>query len=128
MSAMGRSESCMAWLAIWVGIVGLTGCAASSGNKAAPAQLEQFKPFFFIQMADPQLGMFDDNKSIDKDVKNFEQAMAHANRLHPDFVVICGDLIDKQGDAAQEQAFLNVCKQLDKSIPLYLVSGNHDVT
>jgi DNA repair exonuclease SbcCD nuclease subunit len=105
-------------------MVAVTGCSSSH----APAQSQQFQPFFFIQMADPQLGMFDDNKSIDKDVKQFEQAIAHANRLGPDFVVICGDLINKPGDATQERAFLNVCKQLDKSIPLYLVSGNHDVT
>jgi 3',5'-cyclic AMP phosphodiesterase CpdA len=102
----------------------ILGCASSR----PPAPQQQFQPFFFIQMADPQLGMFDDNKSIDKDVTNFETAIAHANRLHPDFVVICGDLINKPGDPTQEQAFLKVCKGLDKSIPLYLVSGNHDVT
>jgi DNA repair exonuclease SbcCD nuclease subunit len=100
------------------------GCASSR----APAPQQKFQPFFFIQIADPQLGMFDDNKSIEKDVKNFETAIAHANRLHPDFVVICGDLVNKPGDPTQEQAFLKVCKQLDKSIPLFLVSGNHDVT
>jgi predicted phosphodiesterase len=111
-------------IALGVLLLLAAGCATSRIS----AQSQQFQPFFFIQMADPQLGMFDDNKSIDRDVKQFEQAIAHANRLHPDFVVICGDLINKPGDPAQEQAFLRACRQLDKRIPLYLVSGNHDVT
>ncbi len=100
------------------------GCASSR----TPAQSQKFQPFFFIQMSDPQLGMRDNDKSIEQDVEAFDTAIAHANRIHPDFVVITGDLINKPGDTTQEKAFRHLLKHFDKIIPVYLVSGNHDVT
>jgi 3',5'-cyclic AMP phosphodiesterase CpdA len=84
-------------------------------------------PFFFIQMSDPQLGMFRADTDFVQDVANFEFAIATANRLHPAFVVITGDLINKPGDPAQTTEYWRIAKKLDKSIPLYNVSGNHDL-
>jgi predicted phosphodiesterase len=94
---------------------------------------------FFIQMADPQLGMSgkplfltvigtswkDDNFAVD--AKLFETAIAHANELAPSFVVICGDLVNRAGHPGQIAEFRRITEQLDHSIPLYLVAGNHDV-
>lgn len=87
----------------------------------------QTKPYFFIQMSDPQFGMFTDNKSFEQETKNFEQAIAEANRLHPAFVIICGDLVNKVGDAPQIAEYKRISAKLDKNIPLYSVAGNHDV-
>lgn len=94
---------------------------------------------WFVQMADTQFGMyakpllfsyfgwpgFDD--SFERETVNMELAVAHANRLHPDFVVVCGDLVNTPGHAGQIAEFERVAAQLDDSIPLYLVAGNHDV-
>ncbi len=81
------------------------------------------EPFFFIQLADPQFGMFTTNV----DFAHFEFAVATINRLKPAFVVISGDLVNKAGDAAQIAEFHRIVAKVDRSIPVYNVVGNHDV-
>ncbi|MCP3984400.1 MAG: hypothetical protein GY723_08420 [bacterium] len=94
---------------------------------------------FFLQMADPQFGMFAkpalfsylgwpwNDDSFEEETIRFEQAIAHANRLRPAFVVICGDLINTPGHAGQTEEFKRIAAKLDPSIPLHLVAGNHDL-
>jgi 3',5'-cyclic AMP phosphodiesterase CpdA len=84
-------------------------------------------PWFFIQMSDPQLGMFRADTDFVHDATNFEFAIATANRLHPAFVIITGDLVNKPGDLAQIAEYKRIAATLDRSIPLYNVAGNHDV-
>lgn len=84
-------------------------------------------PFFFIQMADPQLGMYTDNEDFTRETELFTSAIEHANRLKPAFIVICGDLLNRPGDEAQRDEFLRICSLLDKTISIYLAPGNHDV-
>ncbi|HCN84688.1 MAG TPA: hypothetical protein DIT07_13880, partial [Sphingobacteriaceae bacterium] len=81
----------------------------------------------FMQLADTQFGMFTENKSFEQETKNFEQAIVAANRLHPAFVIVCGDLVNKTGDAAQIAEFKRIAAKLDPGIPFYSVAGNHDV-
>ena len=87
----------------------------------------QAAPFFFIQMSDPQFGMFADDTEFTQETVNFEMAIATANRLRPAFVVITGDLVNKPLDRAQVDEFERIAAGLDKRIPLYRVAGNHDV-
>ena len=82
---------------------------------------------FFLQMADPQFGMYTNNVGFAQETANTEFAIATANRLHPAFVVIAGDLVNKAGDPAQIAEYLRVTHQLSPAIPLYNVAGNHDV-
>lgn len=103
-------------------IAGLV-CLISLGGFA-----QKSEPFFFIQMTDTQFGMFNEDKSFEKETKNFEKAIAAANRLHPAFVVITGDLINKPADKAQLQEYKRIVALLAPSIPIYHVAGNHDVT
>jgi 3',5'-cyclic AMP phosphodiesterase CpdA len=106
--------------AAWIFILGsFSGCASRK-------QLSQ--PFFFIQMTDPQFGFFNANKDFVKETENFEKAVKEANRLHPAFVIITGDLINSPGDKAQIAEYKRIVAKLDKSIPVYHVAGNHDVT
>ena len=84
-------------------------------------------PFFFIQLSDPQLGMFTNNADFVQDAANFEFAVASVNRLRPAFVVITGDLVNKPGDAAQIAEYRRIVGQIDPAIPVYNVAGNHDV-
>lgn len=83
--------------------------------------------FYFIQLSDPQLGMFTDNRDFAQDAANFEFAVTAVNRLKPAFVVITGDLVHKPGDAAQIAEYRRIVGKIDRSIPVYNIAGNHDV-
>src|SRR5579871_5183450 len=84
-------------------------------------------PFTFIQMSDPQFGMYTENKSFEQETANFEFAVATANRLHPKFVVVTGDLINQAGNGAQAAEYHRIAARLDPAIKLYSIPGNHDV-
>jgi 3',5'-cyclic AMP phosphodiesterase CpdA len=82
---------------------------------------------WFIQMSDPQFGMYTSDRDFAQETTNFEFAIATANRLRPNFVVISGDLVNKSGDARQIAEFERIARKLDRGIALYTVAGNHDV-
>ncbi len=86
----------------------------------------QSQAWFFIQMSDPQFGMYSENRGFEQETANFEFAIATANRLKPAFVVVTGDLVNKAADAAQIAEYKRIAAKLDRSIPLYSVPGNHD--
>ena len=83
--------------------------------------------FFFLQLSDPQFGMYTEDKDFAQETANFEFAIATANRLKPAFVVVCGDLINRPGEPAQSAEYFRIARKLDPSIPIYNVAGNHDV-
>ncbi|MCK7531246.1 MAG: hypothetical protein MZV63_09475 [Marinilabiliales bacterium] len=51
------------------------------------------EPWFFIQITDPQFGMFDNNAGFEKETILYEKAVEKINILKPDFVVITGDFV-----------------------------------
>ena len=79
------------------------------------------EPFTFVQLADTQLGM----GGYEHDVETFKLAVKQINALNPDFVVICGDLINDTND---DQAFVDF-KDINAgfTVPCYYAPGNHDV-
>ena len=81
----------------------------------------------FIQMTDPQFGMFSKNQGFEHETANFEFAIATANRLKPAFVVMTGDLINESGNAAETAEYKRIAARLDPSIRLYSMPGNHDL-
>lgn len=81
----------------------------------------------FLQMSDPQFGMFTNNGSFAQETANYEFAIAAANRLKPAFVIVTGDLTNKSGDAAQIAEYKRISAKLDPAIKLFSVPGNHDV-
>jgi 3',5'-cyclic AMP phosphodiesterase CpdA len=85
------------------------------------------EPWFFVVMSDPQFGMFAKDKNFVQETANFEFAVANVNRLHPRFVVVCGDLVNKPGDTEQIAEYKRILGKIDSSIPVYSVAGNHDV-
>lgn len=111
MKAMRKLSLGIIWL--WLG------CWAGAAKAA--------EPFFFIQLSDPQLGMFTENRDFVQDAANFEFAVKAVNRLKPAFVVITGDLVHKPGDAAQIAEYRRIVGLIDRAIPVYNVAGNHDV-
>jgi len=71
--------------------------------------------------------MYTANADFSRETANFTRAIEAANRLRPAFVIVCGDLTNKQGDSAQIAEYRRIAAMLDRSIPLYNVAGNHDV-
>lgn len=83
--------------------------------------------YFFVQLSDPQFGMFTADKDFAQETANFAFAIANVNRLKPAFVVITGDLINKAGDAAQMAEYARLRATIAKDIPVYEMPGNHDI-
>jgi 3',5'-cyclic AMP phosphodiesterase CpdA len=91
------------------------------------ASLPAAEPFFFVQLADPQFGMFTTNGSFAQETANFEFAVATINRLRPAFVVVSGDQLNQPGDEAQIREYQRIIGRVDRSIPVYPMPGNHDI-
>ncbi|HNQ73384.1 MAG TPA: metallophosphoesterase [Verrucomicrobiota bacterium] len=85
------------------------------------------EPFFFVQLSDPQLGMFTDNRDFTQETANLEFAVATINRLRPAFVVVTGDLVNQPGHAAQIHEYQRIIHQIAPDIPVHSLPGNHDV-
>ncbi|MDP6823403.1 MAG: metallophosphoesterase [Dehalococcoidia bacterium] len=92
------------------------------------------EPFFFIQLSDPQLGLMADRgqvspeQGIAPEVALFEAAIAEANRLQPDFVVVTGDLSQNNMDPVEVGEIKRIGGQLHPSIPIYWAPGNRDTS
>jgi serine/threonine-protein phosphatase CPPED1 len=89
--------------------------------------LAQDQPFSFIMLTDPQFGMYASNKGFARETANYEFAVATVNRLKPGFIIVLGDLVNKEGDPEQIREFKRISGKIDSSIPAYYVAGNHDV-
>ena len=84
------------------------------------AKEDPSKEFTFIQMCDTQLGM----GGYEHDVQTFELAVKQINKMAPDFVLICGDLVGK----ANEKSFADFNRiKGGFKIPCHCAAGNHDV-
>jgi 3',5'-cyclic AMP phosphodiesterase CpdA len=91
------------------------------------ARLFAAAPFFFIQASDPQFGMYTKDADFHQETANWEFVIANVNRLKPAFLVVTGDLTNKDNEPAQVAEYKRINRTLDKSIHLYSVAGNHDV-
>jgi len=105
-------------------IIILSSLLSSCSSSRIPAS---DNAFFFIQMADPQFGMFTENKDFTRESRNFEKAIEGANRLKPSFVIVCGDLVNQANNPSQMAEYKRISGKIDPSIPIYAVPGNHDI-
>ena len=83
--------------------------------------------WFFVQITDPQFGMFTNNKGFEKETILYENAVTAINKLNPDFVVITGDFVHNQNSLEQINEFKRITSKIDKLIPVYYSPGNHDI-
>lgn len=88
---------------------------------------KQSSPWFFIQITDPQFGMFDSNKSFEKETFLYEKAVVKINNLNPDFVVITGDFVNDSKSVSQINEFKRITAKINPKIPVYYTPGNHDL-
>lgn len=102
------------------------------------------RPFFFVQMADTQLGLASKHGSWEDELELCRRAVEEVNRLRPAFAIVCGDMIDEfpgeenvderqrrrpsaERRARQKRDFVNTMNLIHDDIPLLCVCGNHDV-
>jgi 3',5'-cyclic AMP phosphodiesterase CpdA len=90
-------------------------------------QTDDKKPFFFIQLTDPQFGFIEENRSIEKESALYQKAVDAINRLKPAFVVITGDLVNDRKNTAQTAEFKRITHMINKDIPVWYSPGNHDI-
>lgn len=107
------------------------------------------EPFRFVFMADCQLGCYASFSGATEadvveyakrgmrvqavpkadgfewDARNYRIAVAMANDLAPDLVVMGGDMVDDPFDPAQYDEVIRITKGLDA--PMHWVAGNHDI-
>jgi len=102
-------------------VAGLSVTAIAMPSYAAiTGKLSDNQTFTFAQVCDTQLGF----GGYEHDVKSFKQAVRQLNALSPDFVLICGDLIN----TPNESSFADFKKiKAGFNMPCYCISGNHDV-
>lgn len=105
----------------------LAGFALVCGHAQQPNPSVESRPVTFAVLADPQLGMYAKDKNFLQEAANLKFVIANLNRLHPDFVVVCGDLTNRSSDESEITAYKQMLKELDPSIPVYNAPGNHDV-
>ena len=96
-----------------------------------------------LLITDNQFGMCDDNlssekwskraekwsissKGIEKEKENLKYFIDYAIKENPDFVVHCGDIVNRIEDKLPIKEYLNLIEDLNP-IPIYHVPGNHDV-
>jgi 3',5'-cyclic AMP phosphodiesterase CpdA len=107
-----------------------------AGCECEEARVEKTEPYFYIVAADPQLLWKQKDNSL------WRKTISHVNRLQPDFMIVCGDLIQadnsatawentetvKKYDELARQYLSAVEEDLKPEISLYNVAGNHDVS
>src|SRR5690606_6640447 len=96
-------------------------------------------PFFFVQIADPQLGIttaFEEKDGLggstwEVEKENLRRAVSAINKLRPKFVVVSGDLTHasppKPYYDAQIREVRRLMARVSETIPVLYVCGNHDV-
>ena len=90
------------------------------------AQKQEY-PFFIVQMTDPQFGFIENNRGFSGETILYEKAVDRINSLKPAFVVITGDFVNDRSNQSQWDEFDRVTSKIDKSIPVWLSPGNHDI-
>ena len=85
------------------------------------ARADEPERFVMVQLCDTQLGQ----GGYEHDLETFRLAVGQINALNPDFVVLCGDLVDNGADPKAYEDFLSVYKGFE--VPCHLAPGNHDV-
>ena len=84
------------------------------------------KPFFFVQITDPQLG-FKEKNTMAEGVRLLSETVEAINRIRPAFVVVTGDMVNNRFNEGQRAAYQELIGRIDKDIPVWHVPGNHDL-
>ena len=67
------------------------------------------------------------NKSISAETEAMNKAVTAINQLKPPFVVITGDFVNNSKSKEQIAAYKSMIAQIDSSVKVYMIPGNHDI-
>ena len=73
------------------------------------------KPFFFVQITDPQLG-FKEKNTMAEGVRLLTETVEAINRIRPAFVIVTGDMVNNRFNEEQWEAYSRLIAQIDKDI------------
>ena len=95
------------------------------------------RPYVIVQIADAQFGFTAADKSqkegteyvndLTYEIDCLTTAVSMVNEIQPDAVVFTGDQVNRYYDAEQWDAFAKVISEIDPSIKVFHIPGNHDV-
>lgn len=114
----------------WLLLLALAGAVLSTAGCRASAASRAGEPFTFVQISDPQVGMYRAFKEVDDyapEQRDFPRAVQLVRAVAPDFVVITGDLVEQWNDAEQLALFDEFLRELREHTTVYLAAGNHDM-
>lgn len=99
----------------------IAGCSGSERVSRGGDTSRHIQPgcFRFVAAADPQL--------FRGKQEDLERAVRLINQLEPEFVVMCGDLIETSANQQQIEAYRDTVSRLSPRITLYNLPGNHDL-
>lgn len=84
------------------------------------------RPFFVVQISDPQLG-FREKEGFAEGERLLRETVEAINRLRPALVIVTGDMVDNPGDREQLAAYRRLIGRVRCSIPVFHLPGNHDI-
>ena len=104
-------------------------CAVLSASAQQPAidKGPADGQFTFVQIADPQLGYCSKAKDLEFTVDNYRRVIDIVNDMKPAFVVVSGDMVHRHKNKAHVEAYRQMLKRFDPSIPVFHIPGNHDM-
>lgn len=95
------------------------------------------KPYVIVQIADAQLGFTAADRSqkegteyvndLTYEIDCLTKAVAMVNEIRPDAVVFTGDQVNRHYDSEQWDSFAQVIAEIDPSVKVLHIPGNHDV-
>lgn len=107
--------------------------------------------FSFLQMADPQVGMFarfsglapeeislfrerklnvktaPKIEGVEPERRNLVTVLEQIEEIDPAFVVVCGDMVNEAGDEEQIALIRETLGKYGAHTPVHWVAGNHDI-
>lgn len=95
------------------------GCYATFSG-STPADVERFA------RRGMKVAMVPEVEGFEWDAARYREAIAAANRERPAFVVLGGDMVEDQSDPDQLAELMSITSELDPSVPMRWVAGNHD--
>ncbi|MCC5878065.1 MAG: metallophosphoesterase [Candidatus Sumerlaeia bacterium] len=86
--------------------------------------------FTFVQISDPQIGMYMAFKEADDytpELRDFARGVELVSDLAPEFIVITGDLVETWNNHTEIAHFMEFKAALEAHAPVHLQPGNHDM-
>lgn len=81
----------------------------------------------FVQISDTQIGFADTTAHYQMSDSLMRVAINAINAIHPDCVILTGDLVNNFKNQEQLEIYSRRIGELSADIPLYVVPGNHDI-